>query len=382
MDRSQMSHSETQSSELLQTVFDNVGVAIAVVDNEGKFVFANQAALAMFGVDSKSRHVQDWGRSYAYRGYRFQDSRGRDIPMDGSAIMRALAGEQVEPEDLRVTFPDGTYKWLHTSTHRFSVAGLRGVLVIASDDTAEVELRNAATQVQRLETFAGVSRGLAHDFNNVLDVISSHAYLAELDAGVPGATLSRLQEISLASRKAADLVRRLMQFARTRDLQMRPVQINEVITGALRLVRPLVREGITVQTNLSSDLPIVEADAVEMEQVLVNLIVNALEAMPHGGELTIITAVVDADADITAQDNDQTGKQLVLISVSDTGVGIPQNLQSRIFEPFFTTKPAAQGTGLGLSSVYGIVRQHGGDIKLQSAPGEGATFSIFLPASS
>lgn len=367
-----------QSPNFLEDIFDNVGVALAVVDSEGRMVFANHAFLAIFGEVREWRvmRVEEWTREYRAHGYRFQDSRGRDIPMDGWPIMRTLAGDQMVSDDFRVIFPDGSWKWLHTSFHRFSVMGLTGVLMIAIDATAEVELRNAAARLERLETFGAVSRGLAHDFNNILEVISSNVFLALSDEVAPETKRTRLQAISTASEKATKLVKRLEQFGRAKKPEMRPLQMNEVITDALQLVRPLIRDGISVKTELLLSVPMVDADRVEMERVLVNLIVNALDAMPQGGELLITTKVADASG-TAAKDNPAT-KQLVVVCVSDTGIGIPESKQSQVFEPFFTTKQ--KGTGLGLSTVYMIVRQHGGDINLQSAPAKGTRISFSLPA--
>jgi signal transduction histidine kinase len=152
--------------------------------------------------------------------------------------------------------------------------------------------------------------------------------------------------------------------------------MNDVITDTLHLVRPLIGNGVSVKTELLPSVPMVNADPVEMERVLVNLMVNALDAMPQGGELLIATEVEHASG--TAPNDNPATKQLVIVSVSDTGIGIPESIQSKVFKPFFTTKQ--KGTGLGLSSVYTIVQQHGGDINVQSAPAKGTRISFYLPA--
>jgi len=369
--------SETATPNLLESVFDNVSALLVVIDGAGRLVFSNRAFATLFGEnrDQIPMHLKDWARGLLTQGYRFQDNQGHDVIVDSSKVMRALVGEQVEPCDFRIIFPDGSWKWMHASTHRFSVVGLAGVLVIATDETVYAELKHAATRVERLETLGAVSRALAHDFNNILEVISSNVYLALPDAGVPENTRMRLEAISAASQKATELVRRLMQFGRTHVVEMRPVQINDLIIGVLQLVRPLFRDEIRVRTALRPDLPMIDADPLEMDQLLVNLIVNATDAMPQGGDLVISTEVKESG---DGMKSDQAKRQLVLISVSDTGIGIPPGMQSQIFEPFFTTK--RRGTGLGLSSVYGIVRKHGGDITVQSEPAKGTTFIVSLPA--
>jgi signal transduction histidine kinase len=159
---------------------------------------------------------------------------------------------------------------------------------------------------------------------------------------------------------------------------MRPVQINEVVSSALELVHPLIGGRVRVKTEVSPHLPEVAADSSRLEQVLVNLILNALDAMPTGGELTLCTKLVSSDA--VPGNKSGMNRQIVLITVTDTGMGMPENIRRSIFDPFFTTKPANEGAGLGLSSAQAIVRQHNGQIEVQSAPGTGTTFRIFLPA--
>ena len=166
-----------------------------------------------------------------------------------------------------------------------------------------------------------------------------------------------------------------MQFGRTQDMHYRPVQVNDIVLEALQLTQPLCRDRVKVKTNLGKLLPAIIADPSQLEQVLVNLIVNALDAMPAGGELTITTTMTP-----NAQPKGSLPNSSVSITVSDTGMGIPKEIQSAIFDPFFTTKPSGKGTGLGLSSVYGIVKQHSGTITVESAPGAGASFVISLPS--
>jgi len=361
-----------QPAGLLQIIFENIGAAIAVVDQGGNFVFANQTALDMFGVNRKESLVSfdHWRQNY-----RVEDSLGHEIPVEESAIMRVLKGERAASQEGRVTFPDGATKWLLSWAYQFSAMGLSGALALVLDQTAEVELRRAAAQLQRMETLGALAAGLTHDFNNVLDTILLNVAVALRDQTSSEEGRIQLERIETATRKAADLVTRLMQFSRTQDSHMQAVQINDIAREILRLVHPLFGEDILVKTDLAPGLPAIQADASQVEQVLVNLIVNAVDAMPGGGELKISTSLNDAAEAQTSDIN----PQLVTISVADTGTGIPQDLLSTIFEPFFTTKPEGQGTGLGLSSAYGIVRQHKGDIKVQSAPGAGATFLVSFP---
>jgi len=364
----------THPPGLIEAVLDDVGIALAIVDNTGRLVLANQAAHRIFGEED---HVSGIPFAEWRRSFRFQDAQGRDIPIDKCAITRLLAGKPVKPQDMRVILPDGQRKWLHAAGHRFDVLGLSGVLIVIDDETEQVELRRGAEQLQRLESAGVLAAGLAHDFNNMLTVVGENAALAVTDPGVPEATRERLRQMSLALKKGSDLVSRLVQFSHTRELKKRPVQINQVVETALELVRPMVRSKVRLTVKLHPDLPSIEAAPAEIEQVLVNLLLNALEAMPSGGELTVETELSSPDA-VTGRESEKP-QGFIAISVADNGVGIPESLQAMIFEPFFTTKPPGRGAGLGLATAYGVVREHQGSIKVQSQPGAGTRFTIYLP---
>lgn len=364
-----------QPAGLLQTIFEEIGVAVAVLDRNRKLAFANRTAISLFGIGEKDSVTSfpEWRRQY-----RVENSLGHEISLEDSAVMRALRGERVESQEVKAIFPDGTTKWLLTWAYPFSAMGLEGVLAIVVDETIDVELRRAASQLQRMETLGALAAGLTHDLNNILDTISINVELASGTRHETEELRGRLTQISAASAKAAGLVNRLMQFSRSQVLDYRPVQINELVADVLHLVAPLLRKNIVVNTKLQNRLPLVKADALQLEQVLVNLIVNALDAMPTGGELKISTSTKPSQAPLP---NNRNG-MVVCITVADTGHGIAEEHQSAVFEPFFTTKPAGKGTGLGLSSACGIVRQHQGSITVHSKPGAGAAFVISLPAQS
>jgi two-component system, cell cycle sensor histidine kinase and response regulator CckA len=361
-----------QPPTLLQAVLDNVGVGLVVVDKEGRIVFHNQAARNMFGA-TDNLSAAEWRR----RNYKLHDTQGREIPAEQGPIVRALAGEVVKPQEVRVTLPDGSIKWLHVAADPFSVLGLAGVFVLVADETEQIDLRKAVERLQRIGEFAILAGGLAHDFNNILSVVSNNVALALGDEGIQEITRTRLEEMAAALKKGATLVGRLMQYSSVQDTTMRPLQINGVVSSALDLARPLIRSRVRVKIELAHALPAAQGDPSRLEQVLVNLILNALDAMPDGGELALCTTPVSSAA--VPGNKDQGNKQFVLITVADTGIGIPENIRSSIFDPFFTTKPGGERAGLGLSSAQAIVRQHNGHIEVQSAPGAGTTFKIFLP---
>jgi two-component system cell cycle sensor histidine kinase/response regulator CckA len=230
-------------------------------------------------------------------------------------------------------------------------------------------------QMQRLEALGRLAGGIAHDFNNILSIILSYStiLLAELPAGTPA--VEDVQEIHVAGERAARLTRQLLAFSRRQVLEPRIVDLNEVVLGMDKMTRRLLGEDILLKTELSPTLGRVKVDVGQFEQVLLNLAINARDAMPNGGALTIATANVDAGAPIRGGD----GGRCVRLSVSDTGAGMDEATRQRAFEPFFTTKANGKGTGLGLATVFGVIEQSGGRISVSSEPGRGASFVIHLP---
>lgn len=368
-----------QPPGLLETIFEDIGVALFVVDREERVVFANRTAMELFDVSSAA----EGARFRDLRSkFRFEDYSGKEIPLAESIVMRTLKGGHVESQEIRFTKPNGETRWLMAGAYRFSSMGLEGVVALLVDDTVEVELRKSAAQLQRMETLGALAAGLTHDFNNVLNTITTNVALARQDGGYTKQVGVRLDQISDAVNKAAGLIRRLMQFSRSQELHLRSLNINDVVRDVLRLTQPLLRDHIRLTLNLAPDLPAIYGDSSQIEQVLVNLIVNALDAMPDGGGLTIATHVGPrSQANVAEKKSSRREKaEVVQISITDTGIGIPIENQAAIFEPFFTTKPEGKGTGLGLSSAFGIIRQHGGKIEVNSSPGTGSTFTVSLPA--
>lgn len=363
-------------ANLLETIFDQVLIAVVVVDADHRIAYANDPALQMFGISRDALanpvRVEDLSREF-----HFFDSDGAELPLERLAVLRALAGETIEPHNMKVRLPDETYKWLHVTTHQFSVMGMGGVLLVATDETRKVELERAAAHVQRVEVLGAMAGALAHNFNNIISVINLTALACLESRDVGPDVRARLQQISEASRRAAELTRRLAQFSRAQELHMRPASINQVIGDVVTLIEALVSSNIKLITKLHPGLPDVNIDPIEMEQVLVNLILNARDAMPDGGQLVVATDLSRQNLGNANRDSD---KQWVTVSVADTGSGIPETIVDRIFEPFFTTKP--QGTGLGLASAHGIVRQHNGYIKVESTVGIGTQFIVYLPPTS
>ena len=232
---------------------------------------------------------------------------------------------------------------------------------------------------QKMEAVGRLAGGVAHDFNNLLSVVLSYTelILGELSANDP--LRADIEEIAAAGRRANELTRQLLAFSRQQAFETKPVSLNEIVMGMDRMMRRIVGADISVAFLPAPDLSRVNADPGQIEQVIMNLIVNARDAMPTGGKLTIETHEVHFDESHAAQRHDVKPGPYVLLAVSDTGMGISKEMQSRIFEPFFTTKDVGKGTGLGLSTVFGIVRQSGGHVSVYSEVGKGTVFRLYFP---
>jgi two-component system, cell cycle sensor histidine kinase and response regulator CckA len=253
------------------------------------------------------------------------------------------------------------------------------VVVAQRDITEHKRLEEQLRQAVKMEAIGRLAGGVAHDFNNLLTAIMGYCAMLMQRLPEEGDHVQKLAQINLASERAAALTQQLLAFSRKQVLRMRVIDINIVISDIGEMLRRLIGENIDLVMFLHADLPTVRADHGQIEQILVNLVVNARDAMPHGGRLTVETAPVTLDDDYVKFHLDAGAGSYVALSISDNGIGMDSETRSRIFEPFYTTKGKGFGTGLGLSTVYGIVRQHGGHISVYSEPGVGTTFKVYLP---
>jgi len=254
-----------------------------------------------------------------------------------------------------------------------------GVQVIARDVTERKRLEMQLPQSQKMEAIGLLAGGVAHDFNTLLGVICGQCKLISLQSNLDDGLRTRIEEIAKAAQRAAELTRQLLAFSRKQLLQLNVLDLNAAVTDMAAPLRRLIGEHVTLVTRLAPDLGRIKADPSQIEQVIINLAVNARDAMPQGGTLILETANQELDEEFARHNPLAAPGWYVMLTVSDTGVGIDKESMAHIFEPFYTTKEMGKGTGLGLATVYGMIKQSGGHIAVHRVPGRGATFAIYFP---
>ena len=253
--------------------------------------------------------------------------------------------------------------------------------VLFNDMSERVRIERQLRQAQKMEAIGQLAGGVAHDFNNLLTIVQCNADLLDMEEELSGEARKSVRQISDVTHRAANLTRQLLTFSRQQAVQMREIDLNEVLHGIGELITRLLGESVTLRCVTESGLPPIQADPGMIGQIVMNLAVNARDAMPQGGELTIRTGTTMRTAgEVIARNPEARPGRFVTMAVTDTGVGIPAEVLPHLFEPFFTTKDIGKGTGLGLATVYGIAQQHAGWVEVASTPGAGTTFTIFLPA--
>jgi PAS domain S-box-containing protein len=336
---------------------------------EGRFIDVNDSFLRVTGyareevIGRTSKELNFWAR-----------------PEDRVTFVEKLK-TQGSVRDLEITFrtKSGEIREAVDSAETIDVGGQECAIAIFRDVTERKSLEKQLRQTQKMEAVGQLSGGIAHDFNNLLGVIIGYSEILEQRLPPDDPLLKECLQIKKAGQSAASLTRQLLAFSRQQVLDPKVLDLNGIVLNVQKMLRRLIGEHIELRTNLDPALGCVKADQSQIEQVILNLAVNARDAMPQGGKLLIETAKVELDEDYARRHPPQEPGAYVLLSVADTGIGMDAETQARIFEPFFTTKEIGKGTGLGLSTVYGVVRQSGGHIWVYSELGLGTTFKIYLP---
>jgi two-component system cell cycle sensor histidine kinase/response regulator CckA len=367
-----------KSEQKFQELFDQAPVGYMELDSQGRISHVNRTELDLLGYYAEEMLGQPiWN-------FIVEEEMARQ------SVTAKLAGAIPLARGFERTFrrKDGkTLPFLIEETfNRDAEGNVKGLNTTHQDITerkrAEKEMADLQEQLrqsQKMEAIGQLAGGIAHDFNNALTVILGNAQLALADVGKNDPLYSTIEEIKKAGERASNLTRQLLAFSRKQILRPEILNLNQLVSGMEKMLRRIIGEDIELATDLVPDLSGIEADPGQIEQVLMNLAVNARDAMPEGGKLTIETRDVELDDGYARTHIDVTPGSYVMLAVSDTGIGMTREVQARIFEPFFTTKEKGEGTGLGLPTVYGILKQSRGNICVYSELGNGATFKIYLP---
>ncbi|HVJ16645.1 MAG TPA: response regulator [Polyangiaceae bacterium] len=354
-----------RQSHILKAILDGMGEGVVVADQSGKFLLFNRQAEKLLGRGARSVPAECWAENYGL----FLPDQKTLLPVDQNPLLRAMAGDAVSEAEVFVkneTVAGRTLAIVATPLMDPSNE-VNGGIALIRDVTEQRRLEKQFLRSQRMDAMGKLAGGVAHDFNNLLAVIQSYAelLLEQLPAGEQ--MHDDVEQMLLATRRAGNLTKQLLAFGRRQIGQPRALQLNDVVADMNKMLSRIIGEHIRLVTELAPSLGLIRADVVQLEQIIINLTINARDAMPEGGTLTIQTSMTEGEP------------AFVRLRVSDTGTGMSEETRQRIFEPFFTTKEVGRGTGLGLSTVYGIVHQSGGQISVESELGRGTSFTILLP---
>jgi two-component system, cell cycle sensor histidine kinase and response regulator CckA len=369
-----------ESERRYRSLFERVLDAVVTFDEDGRLVDLNPAGRELFGAGAG-----EVGAGGAAAG----EAAGALSPFLEPERFTALKSElaahgNVRDFEMRLRAPRGGVRTvLFTGgTDQQSPSGPKVIQGIMRDVTEQRELQRQLMQAQKMESVGTLAGGIAHDFNNILTATLGYALLIRKEIDDREAVLSHLQVLEHSARRAVELTRRLLSFSRAGVSDRKPVHLNDIVLEAVQLLRRTFDRSIEIRTACEPDLPSIVGDQGQIHQVLINLCVNARDAMPGGGVLVLKTRAEPLLGEGGRPEPTVGSPGSVALEVSDTGSGIPQEILPKIFDPFFTTKGPGEGTGLGLSIVYGIVKQHSGHIDVKSEPGRGTKFTVLFPASS
>jgi two-component system cell cycle sensor histidine kinase/response regulator CckA len=371
IERKRAEHEFVAHEQRFRALVEHSADAIALLDPAGTITYASQSTGRVLG------HTAEGVLGRAMLDFLHPD----DVPevRRQLGVLRDRPGTVVTL-DARYRHKDGSFRYAECSvSNRLEDPAVRALVLNYREVTERRRLEEQLRQAQKMEAVGQLAGGVAHDFNNVLSAIFGYAELLTEELPAGSAARQDVDEIRKAATRAASLTRQLLAFSRQQVLEPVVLNVNDVVRDLETMLRRLIGEDLELRAVLAPDLGNVLADAGQLEQVILNLVVNARDAMPTGGQLTIETANSELDEHYADALQPVITGPYIMLAVTDTGLGMTAETRARIFEPFFTTKEKAKGTGLGLSTVYGIVKQSGGYIWTYSEPGHGATFKVYLP---
>lgn len=370
-ERRQAEKALRESEGKYHTLVDNINIGVfRTSSGRGRIIQANPAMAKIFGFDSLDEFMNITVMDFYRNGE------------DRQAFLEAVRRNGfVKDRELAMQKKDGTPIWCSASaTATFNEEGeIEWIDGVLEDVTERKKLEEQLRQAQKMEAIGTLAGGIAHDFNNILTALLGYGNLLKLKIGDDAVLNNYVDQILTASERAANLTRSLLAFSRKQVINPKPVDLNDIVRGIEKLLRRLIGEDIDFRTILDEKKLIIMADSGQIEQILINLSTNAGDAMPGGGIFTIQTDRVELRENSAGLPEHLIPGEYALMTASDTGKGMDEKTRSRIFEPFFTTKEVGKGTGLGLSIVYGIIKQHNGDIHVYSEPGKGTALKIYFP---
>ncbi|MBI5787229.1 MAG: response regulator [Candidatus Schekmanbacteria bacterium] len=353
-----------------EDTFDSISDMVAIIDKDFNIVRANKTMANKLG-----KHPREVVGKKCYELMHCQTH-----PINNCPHAKSLKNRESSSEEI-VCFPDGTIHQVTTSPMYNKQREIIGTAHIAHDITEHKKLEQQLLQMQKMESLGTMAGGIAHDFNNLLEGILGYASYIKQQISPNNPIRKELEVIEDSAEKAGKLSKQLLTFARQEKYSPKPVNFNKIVESMVKLFSRTIDKTISVHYNFIDKDMIIDGDAGQLEQALLNICLNARDAMPKGGKIEIETRTVCLDENFTHQHVGLRPGHYMLLSISDTGMGISAKHKDKIFEPFFTTKASGQGTGLGLSMVYGIVKSHKGIINVYSEPNQGTAFKIFLPLS-